>query len=544
MEGLTDLQRAIESDLAVDEATQLDGAAAPLSVPTERVGEGTRAPAPITPLVPREFRARWIALTLRWAIIAALAFVAFHASLDSLVRQNEGGDLLAYVLLLPLWAGLAAAGKWLREEPDLPIDDRQVDWIVAGALLLLMAMVDGLLAPRLGLEAQLWRVDLLSLVLFVAAGCVALFGTCPAGRYWAPWIVVAASWPLVYRLVGALLGGTVEVFALLNVLLASVSVFVAVGGRLRRRLAATAVTMLLGAAGTIALSGASPTVRTLVPAAVAPLLVAGIVLRDRIAGRRRPRSRPLTVRRTPWAAVAGLAVAAAVLAWLSPAVPGSVDGASLPSAGPALVGKVPKLSGWKPVHEQRYAWAASYFGSGSTLRRVVERPEVAGSTRSTASTNAGGAPLGVDVLTTGQTGRLSVYPATSSYELGNAYVRGGSYALGHGVTATLYYNSTALVQRPTDLASSMLTWTWRVDSHGSVRYQRVNVISPDVEIGVGRLPEPTAPAASHSLRATVSMLVRGSYGEALTEPGRATIGRLVDAGRQFGRGCRPRIATP
>ena len=135
--------------------------------------------------------------------------------------------------------------------------------------------------------------------------------------------------------------------------------------------------------------------------------------------------------------------------------------------------------------------------------------------------------------TTGQTGRLSVYPATSSYKLGNAYVRGGSYGLGHGVTATLYYNSTALVEQPTDLASAMLTWTWRVDSHGAVKYQRVNVISPDVEIGVGGLPQPAPPAASHSVRSTVSMLVRGNYGEALTEPGRATIGRLVDVGRQL-----------
>lgn len=206
MEGLTALQRAIERDLAVGEATQIDGVAAPLPVPTERVGEETRAPASITPLVPREFRARWIRLTLRWAVLAALAFVAFHATLDSVVRQNKGGDLLAYVFLLPLWAGLAATGKWLREEPGPPIDDRQVDWIVAGVLLLLIAMVDGLLASRLGLEAQLWRVDILSLVLFVAAGCVVLFGSRPAGRYWAPWIVVAASWPLLYRLVGALLG--------------------------------------------------------------------------------------------------------------------------------------------------------------------------------------------------------------------------------------------------------------------------------------------------------------------------------------------------
>jgi hypothetical protein len=57
------------------------------------------------------------------------------------------------------------------------------------------------------------------------------------------------------------------------------------------------------------------------------------------------------------------------------------------------------------------------------------------------------------------------------------------------------------------------------------------VLSPDVDGGFTRLPEPATPLSDHSLGSTVGLILRGIYREPLTPSGAETMGRLLDVGR-------------
>src|SRR3954463_10899295 len=102
-------------------------------------------------------------LVLRWVLITVLTFVAFHASIASLVQTTRGGGLGGFVWTVVVVGILVALGisRWHRTE--LPIHDRQTDVIVGTMGLVLALLIHGVLLGRYALYFHLLRLDLVAM---------------------------------------------------------------------------------------------------------------------------------------------------------------------------------------------------------------------------------------------------------------------------------------------------------------------------------------------------------------------------------------------
>jgi exosortase/archaeosortase family protein len=137
---------------------------------------------------------------LRAAAIIGLVLIAYNYSLLTLARGLGLQTPLAYLALVPLIAvGLAVAR--LRLEPrQLPIHDRQVDWIVGLGLLGVASAVLILVPDPTTSTFWLQRLDLLTLPLFVGGLIALLFGV---RRMWSmkgPLAFLLLAWPVPYNL--------------------------------------------------------------------------------------------------------------------------------------------------------------------------------------------------------------------------------------------------------------------------------------------------------------------------------------------------------
>jgi exosortase len=154
---------------------------------------------------------RPIAVRIAWRplVIIALVAGAYHYSLLTLARGLALQTPLAYVALAPVIAiGLA----WFRTSQVPPANPTQLrlDFVlgrVLGVLLIGLALVIALLVP-LSIRFWLYRIDLVSLPIFVAGTIALLYG---ARRLWSLWFPVAfllLAWPVPYLpLVGDWLAG-------------------------------------------------------------------------------------------------------------------------------------------------------------------------------------------------------------------------------------------------------------------------------------------------------------------------------------------------
>jgi exosortase/archaeosortase family protein len=132
------------------------------------------------------------------AIFLAAVVLAYHYSLSTLLRTARGDTPLAYLGLVPLLAlGLA----WLRSrlEPQPPATrDRRLDYLVGLPPLLVALGLNLLLPARLGVLFWIWRLDLLTLPLFVAGVVALLFGAPALWRARVPIAFLLLAWPLPY----------------------------------------------------------------------------------------------------------------------------------------------------------------------------------------------------------------------------------------------------------------------------------------------------------------------------------------------------------
>jgi exosortase len=151
-----------------------------------------------------------------WRVFALLALVlgAYHYSLSTLARGLALQTPLAYLALVPLLALGLAWVRLGRPLPERPIHDRQIDYIVGlglvGIAVGLLAFLPGTLAARF----WLYRIDLLTLPIFVAGLIAILYGV---RRLWSVKVPVAfliLAWPLPYLpLLGEWLVGFTDVTA-------------------------------------------------------------------------------------------------------------------------------------------------------------------------------------------------------------------------------------------------------------------------------------------------------------------------------------------
>ncbi len=158
--------------------------------------------------------------------------VAYHYSLLTLLRNLTLDTPLAYLGLVPLIAlllGVISGRRW-RWEPD--VHDRYVDYIV-GIPLLFAALFVIVVAPAvLSSFFWRWRLDLLSLPLFVAGAVVLVFGLRTALRVKVAIAFLFMAWPLPYTLLlnDALQAFTTMTIHFLRELVALLPVATVVGG--------------------------------------------------------------------------------------------------------------------------------------------------------------------------------------------------------------------------------------------------------------------------------------------------------------------------
>jgi exosortase/archaeosortase family protein len=170
--------------------------------------------APTTALPSREepgsfqqLRDRWrraperTQTAFRVVALLGLVVVAYHYSLWTLVQSLPLETPLAYVGLAPLIA-LLLAGLCARvSRPEVPVYDRQVDYIIGVPLLAVAIVVNTVFRARLSTMFWVWRVDLFSLPFFVAGAVCVLFGVRTVWRQKAAIAFLFLAWPYLYQVV-------------------------------------------------------------------------------------------------------------------------------------------------------------------------------------------------------------------------------------------------------------------------------------------------------------------------------------------------------
>jgi exosortase len=123
--------------------------------------------------------------------------VAYHYTLLTLARDLGLDTPLAYLGLVPPMAvGIAVLTPKTEGEPE--IHDRQVDLIVGFPLLAVALFLQATLPDRLGSDFWLYRIDLLTMPLFVAGCVVLLFGVRALWRFRVAVAFLFLAWPVPY----------------------------------------------------------------------------------------------------------------------------------------------------------------------------------------------------------------------------------------------------------------------------------------------------------------------------------------------------------
>ncbi len=146
-------------------------------------------------------RAKRRRVAIRTAGAAAAVLVCYHTSLWTLARGVTVDTPLAYLGLVPLIA--AALGyvtsRPVRGEPD--IHDRQIDRII-GVPLVVVALVALVVLPaRMSTMYWLYRIDLLTMPLFVAGVVTLCFGIRMLWRTKVALAFLFLAWPIPIRAV-------------------------------------------------------------------------------------------------------------------------------------------------------------------------------------------------------------------------------------------------------------------------------------------------------------------------------------------------------
>ncbi|MGH9072527.1 MAG: archaeosortase/exosortase family protein, partial [Acidimicrobiales bacterium] len=146
---------------------------------------------------------------LRVAVVLGAVVAAYHFSLVSLLHSLGLDTPLAYLGLVPVIALLLGTQRARPALGDPPIHDRQIDYIIGTPLLLAAVAIVTLLPAQLSTFFWVWRIDLLSLPLFVAGAVSIAFGTRALWRLRFPIAFLLLAWPFPYT---ALLAGWLDSF--------------------------------------------------------------------------------------------------------------------------------------------------------------------------------------------------------------------------------------------------------------------------------------------------------------------------------------------
>ena len=141
-----------------------------------------------------------IGVLVRSGIIVAATIGAYHYSFATLLAGLSLQSPLAYLGLVPFIALLLAVVKGLTPHHEPDIEDRFVDYVIAVPLLTAALAILLILPVHAAEYFWLWRLDMLSLPLFVAGAIALVFGVRALWRLRWPVLYLLAAWPLPYVL--------------------------------------------------------------------------------------------------------------------------------------------------------------------------------------------------------------------------------------------------------------------------------------------------------------------------------------------------------
>jgi exosortase/archaeosortase family protein len=154
------------------------------------------------------WRQRWTdasQTTRTWIQVGVLlgaVLIAYNYSLTTLLQTADQQTPLAYISLVPAIALALAAvrARPLKSEP--PIYDRQVDYTIGIPLIVAAVAMNELLPARMSALFWYYRVDLLSLPIFVAGVVAIIFGCRVLWRQKLAIAFLFLAWPYPYEKYG------------------------------------------------------------------------------------------------------------------------------------------------------------------------------------------------------------------------------------------------------------------------------------------------------------------------------------------------------
>jgi exosortase/archaeosortase family protein len=152
-----------------------------------------------------ECRRRWTTASqttrtrIQVAVLLGSVLIAYSYSLTTLLQTANQQTPLAYISLVPAVALALAALRSRPLKPEPPIHDRQVDYTIGVPLILTAVAINVLLPARMSAMFWVYRVDLLSLPIFVAGAVAILFGTRVLWRQKLAIAFLFLAWPYPYQ---------------------------------------------------------------------------------------------------------------------------------------------------------------------------------------------------------------------------------------------------------------------------------------------------------------------------------------------------------
>ena len=148
-------------------------------------------------------------------VLLGTVAVAYNYSLSTLLQTADQQTPLAYISLVPAIALALAAIRAKPLKPEPPIYDRHVDYTIGIPLIVAAVAVNELLPERMSTMFWVYRIDLLTLPVFVAGAVAVIFGSRVLWRQRLAVLFLFLAWPYPYQKV---LLGVLNAFTSLTLL--------------------------------------------------------------------------------------------------------------------------------------------------------------------------------------------------------------------------------------------------------------------------------------------------------------------------------------
>ena len=132
-------------------------------------------------------------------VLLVSVLVAYNYSLSTLLQTADQQTPLAYISLVPAIALALAAIRARPLKPEPPIYDRYVDYTIGIPLILAAIAINELLPSRMSAMFWVYRIDLLTLPIFVAGAVAIIFGTRVLWRQRLAVLFLFLAWPYPYQ---------------------------------------------------------------------------------------------------------------------------------------------------------------------------------------------------------------------------------------------------------------------------------------------------------------------------------------------------------